>query len=393
VAALGIDISKADFHCCLLAGTKRSQERFPNTRAGFRKAIKWVKGQGYDQVAICMEATGSYWRGLATALHDAHMTVSVVNPSRTAFFARSQLRRTKTDQVDCEMIGEFCKTQSPEKWTPPPPEVLELRALLTYREHLVNSRMRLKAVDTQVDFDRSLKRFHAKHVAALDAGILEIEKRITLLIRSHPNLRRQTWALRRVDGLGVLTAAIIVSQLPIDQLRNGKAAAAYAGLSPCERQSGVSVNGKPRICKTGNSALRKALYMPALVALQRNVALIKELVREVSTRPDDRGAEAVGRVVASMATLRTMSLSVAGMLEAGQNPYIEAAAVKDVGTTFEQSIPELAHALLDVEPTLDTGSDLQQVLGYITQVAPSFSLRGGTREVLRGILARGLGLR
>jgi alkylation response protein AidB-like acyl-CoA dehydrogenase len=124
-----------------------------------------------------------------------------------------------------------------------------------------------------------------------------------------------------------------------------------------------------------------------------SIALIKELVAEVSRRPDDRGAEAVGRMVASMATLRTMSLSVSGMLQAGQNPYIEAAAVKDVGTTFEQSIPELAHALLDLEPTLDTGSDLQQVLGYITQTAPSFSLRGGTREILRGIIARGLGLR
>ena len=124
-----------------------------------------------------------------------------------------------------------------------------------------------------------------------------------------------------------------------------------------------------------------------------SIALIKELVGEVSRRPDDRGAEALGRVVASLATLRTMSLSVSGMLQAGQNPYIEAAAVKDVGTTFEQSIPELVHALMDIEPTLDTGSDLQQVLGYITQVAPSFSLRGGTREVLRGILARGLGLR
>jgi alkylation response protein AidB-like acyl-CoA dehydrogenase len=124
-----------------------------------------------------------------------------------------------------------------------------------------------------------------------------------------------------------------------------------------------------------------------------SIALIKELAGEVSRHPDDRGAEALGRVVASLATLRTMSLSVSGMLQAGENPYIEAAAVKDVGTTFEQSIPELVHALLDIEPTLDTGSDLQQVLGYITQVAPSFSLRGGTREVLRGILARGLGLR
>jgi alkylation response protein AidB-like acyl-CoA dehydrogenase len=124
-----------------------------------------------------------------------------------------------------------------------------------------------------------------------------------------------------------------------------------------------------------------------------SIALIKELVAEVSRRPDDRGAEAVGRMVASMATLRSMSLSVSGMLEAGQNPYIEAAAVKDVGTTFEQSVPEQVHALLDIEPTIDSGPQLDQVLGYVMQVAPSFSLRGGTREVLRGILARGLGLR
>jgi alkylation response protein AidB-like acyl-CoA dehydrogenase len=124
-----------------------------------------------------------------------------------------------------------------------------------------------------------------------------------------------------------------------------------------------------------------------------SISLIRELVREVSARPDDRGAEAIGRMVASLATLRQMSTSVAGMLQAGESVNLEAAAVKDVGVTFEQSIPELAHALLDVEPTLDTGSDLQQVLGYITQTAPSFSLRGGTREILRGIIARGLGLR
>ena len=124
-----------------------------------------------------------------------------------------------------------------------------------------------------------------------------------------------------------------------------------------------------------------------------SIALIRELVREVSARPDDRGTEAVGRIVASLATLRQMSTSVAAMLQAGETVNLEAAAVKDVGVTFEQSIPELVHALMDVEPTIDTGSDFQQVLGYITQTAPSFSLRGGTREILRGIMARGLGLR
>lgn len=122
-------------------------------------------------------------------------------------------------------------------------------------------------------------------------------------------------------------------------------------------------------------------------------ALVTELVREVQRRPSDRGVVAVGRLVAHLATLRQMSLSVAGMLQTGENPNLEAAVVKDVGTVFEQEIPEAVHALLDLEPASEGGSDLQQTLGYLVQRAPSFSLRGGTREVLRGIIARGLGLR
>ena len=124
-----------------------------------------------------------------------------------------------------------------------------------------------------------------------------------------------------------------------------------------------------------------------------SIALLTELIREVGRRPTDRGVVCVGRLVAHLATLRQMSLSVAGMLQAGENPNLEAALVKDVGTGFEQEIPEAVHALLDLEPSIDTGSELQQTLGYLVQRAPSFSLRGGTREVLRGIIARGLGLR
>ncbi|HEY3065942.1 MAG TPA: acyl-CoA dehydrogenase family protein [Methylomirabilota bacterium] len=124
-----------------------------------------------------------------------------------------------------------------------------------------------------------------------------------------------------------------------------------------------------------------------------SLALLKELVGEQGRRPTERGMVALGRLVAHLATLRQMSLSVAGMLQAGENPNLEAALVKDVGTGFEQEIPEVVHALLDIEPTIDTGSELEMTLGYLVQRVPSFSLRGGTREVLRGIIARGLGLR
>jgi alkylation response protein AidB-like acyl-CoA dehydrogenase len=124
-----------------------------------------------------------------------------------------------------------------------------------------------------------------------------------------------------------------------------------------------------------------------------SIRLVIELIREVGREPGERAAVVIGRLTAHLATLRQMSLSVAGMLQAGQNPNLEAAVVKDVGTCFEQEIPEIVHALMGVEPRLASGSQFERTFGYLVEHAPSFSLRGGTREVLRGIIARGLGLR
>jgi alkylation response protein AidB-like acyl-CoA dehydrogenase len=122
-------------------------------------------------------------------------------------------------------------------------------------------------------------------------------------------------------------------------------------------------------------------------------ALLVALVRHLGAAPSERAAVTVGRLVAHLATLRRMSVSVASMLQAGQNPNLEAAVVKDVGTTFEQEIPEQVHALLGLEPIPAGEDDLARIHAYLVEHAPSFSLRGGTREILRGIIARGLGLR
>lgn len=100
---------------------------------------------------------------------------------------------------------------------------------------------------------------------------------------------------------------------------------------------------------------------------------------------------ALGRLVAEMWTLRQMSMATAGMLAGGADPVVEAAIVKDLGNDFEQRLPQVVQAVLDVD--LDASNDLVRVLAHLLQVSPSFSLRGGTREVLRGMIARGLGLR
>jgi len=121
--------------------------------------------------------------------------------------------------------------------------------------------------------------------------------------------------------------------------------------------------------------------------------LFVELVRALGPDPSDAGAIAIGRLTAHIMTLRRLSRSVAGMLQAGQNPALQAALVKDLGALVEQEIPEIARNLVDAEPDASSTRAFSAVLAHTMMHAPSFSLRGGTREILRGIIARGLGLR
>ena len=118
--------------------------------------------------------------------------------------------------------------------------------------------------------------------------------------------------------------------------------------------------------------------------------LLLEMI-DAAASENQRQAVAIGRIAASYATLRQMSLGVSGMLARGENPALAASLVKDQGALVEQAMPDIAHDLYGgVAPP---GSALAQAMSYTALAAPSFSLRGGTREILRGIIAKGLGLR
>ncbi|CAO3363556.1 acyl-CoA dehydrogenase family protein [Azospirillum palustre] len=124
-----------------------------------------------------------------------------------------------------------------------------------------------------------------------------------------------------------------------------------------------------------------------------SMALLTELVRALGPSPSAHAAIAVGRLVGHLVVLRRLSRSVAGMLDKGENPTLQASLVKDLGALFEQEIPEIARQLVEAEPDLDSTREFSAVLAHTVMNAPAFSLRGGTREILRGIIARGLGLR
>ena len=124
-----------------------------------------------------------------------------------------------------------------------------------------------------------------------------------------------------------------------------------------------------------------------------SIALIHTAIAATRKLPDALQAREIGRITARLVTLRNVSLAVTQQLSEGQNPAWAASCVKDLGNVFEQDLPEILQLLVEDQPQVGGGSDHAQVLAYLTQMAPSFSLRGGTREILRGIIARGLGLR
>ncbi|VTU46086.1 acyl-CoA dehydrogenase family protein [Variovorax sp. PBL-E5] len=125
----------------------------------------------------------------------------------------------------------------------------------------------------------------------------------------------------------------------------------------------------------------------SIVLLDRWIAWLRK------TGGADAHLETLGRFATHLATLRHMSITVTARLAAGESPVVEAALVKDIATEFEQSIPAILEAALGADPGAAIDDDLLRALAYVSQMAPTFSLRGGTREILRGMIARGLGLR
>ncbi len=126
-----------------------------------------------------------------------------------------------------------------------------------------------------------------------------------------------------------------------------------------------------------------------------SMVLFDAWLQHLRSRPSPTAAELAlaGRILAHLVPLREMSVALTAQLVQGDSPVIEAALVKDLGTELEQAIPNLIADAIASDPQAERPEDLLRTLSYVLQVCPTFSLRGGTREILRGMIARGLGLR
>jgi transposase len=270
---LGVDISKQKIDAALLMDSKIKNKSFKNAAEGFEALALWLRKLGIKQVHACLEATGNYGEDLAIYLHESGHTVSVVNPARIKGFAQSELIRTKTDSIDACIIARFCLAMKPDPWEPPSPEIRSLRALVRRADSLID--MITQEKNRLGTAHESVISLIKEHIDYLEKEIEKVRGQIADLIDRDPDLRQKKDLLASIPGIGKVTIAALLAELDkLDKFNHVRELVAFIGLAPKETLSGTSIKGKPRLCKTGNARLRKALYMPALVSIKYNPVMI-----------------------------------------------------------------------------------------------------------------------
>jgi transposase len=271
---LGADVSKStiDLGCPEFA----VPASISNDPAGYRTLIKIVT-QSPAPVHVVCEATGPYHRGFVTALQQAGVPVSVVNPRLPRDFARARGQLAKTDAIDAFVLADYGTTMRPAPTPPPSAQMVLLDDLVTRRAQLVEDRAREKVRLQQTACAEVIASLKA-HVRHLDGQIEKLLARIAAVVEATPALRAKVARLCAVQGVGTLTASALLAALPELGTLSKNAVTSLAGLAPFNRDSGAYRG--TRSIRGGRFEVRLALYMAALCAARCN-PILKDFYRRL----------------------------------------------------------------------------------------------------------------
>jgi transposase len=277
VVYVGVDVGQEELVACMEGFKPRC---FKHDANGIRKMYSWSrKFAGTAELCFCLEATGVYGYSLASSLANRfEVQVSVVNPARISSFAKAQLRRTKTDNIDARVILAFAQSQNPPCWKPESETQRRLYHLVTQADRLRRMKRQLSNRDHGFkyvpDLPQEIKKSQRSLHRSIERQLANIDKAIESLCVEDVQLRHQVDLLCSIPGVGTHSAVRILAYGKGNLIElNRKSLTAHAGLAPSEKQSGISIRGKTRIAKQGDRRLRCVLYMPALVAAYHNPIL------------------------------------------------------------------------------------------------------------------------
>ncbi len=261
--AVGIDVCKEwlDIHI----HPANTVLRVPNSKKGHKQLLSALKP--FEVQIVVIEATGKYHRGVHRFLHDAGLSVAVVNPLRARLFAESLGALAKTDSVDARMLAAFGRMAQLAA-TPPPPEAIEnMREIVRTREAAMAAKTALEnqlATATLAGVKRQIER----QLKIAKASAAALEALAVQSIQADPTLARRFAILVSIPGVATLTACGLIANMPELGSLDAKQAGMLAGLAPVACDSGQ--RSGPRHIQGGRQAVRNGVYMAALSAARFN---------------------------------------------------------------------------------------------------------------------------
>jgi transposase len=259
----GVDVSLKTLDFCILPMNKHGA--ISNDLAGVAALAQELLAQGV--ALVCLEATGGLERLLVKELQRAGIPVAVVNPRQIRDFARALNRLAKTDRLDAHTIALFGERMQPQP-TPPTTENAEKLQALTTRRNQVNDVLVQERNRLARTWDESVRRLIEQAVQLYQQQLDTLSEEIEKLLDSDVEFQNTARLVQSVPGIGAVTAGAIVADLPELGKLNRQQVARLVGVAPLNRDSG-QLRGK-RMTGGGRRTLRKALYMPTLVATKHN---------------------------------------------------------------------------------------------------------------------------
>jgi len=272
----GIDVSAARLAVAVQQeGREGFQQReFANSAAGHKQMIAWLLKAG-GRVRVSLEATGTYSLDVALALDAAEgIEVAVLNPKTVNRFAQT-LRRSKTDAADAQALAEYSRRMEFVPWQRPSRCGLELRTLSRHIATLTEDHTRwgnrLHAVEASKTTPRCVLDDLKRGRAAIARRILKLRRQAVAMVAQDTELARKFEQLKSIKGVGETSAVQLLGELAgLDPEMTVRQWVAHSGLDPVHQISGSSVRKQTRISRHGNSHLRRALYIPALVGARHD---------------------------------------------------------------------------------------------------------------------------
>ena len=259
---IGVDISKDRLDVYRLPDGERRQ--FGNDAAGYKALIAFT---GKEAARIVFEPTGPYHRAFETALAKKGLPLVKVNPRQARCFAQAAGKLAKTDRIDAANLARMGAVLELEAGLPRPEHLNELKELYVARESLLKDRTAAKNREKQIALPL-LRRQNARRLDQIARQVEAVEAAIESRLKADPALARKLEILTSIPGLSKITAFALIIEMPELGTLDGKEAASLAGLAPMTRQSG-RWTGRA-FMSGGRASVRRALFMPALVAARFN---------------------------------------------------------------------------------------------------------------------------